>query len=30
MGANVADFGVRQDGFRLLRISGQKQKLQTH
>ena len=22
MGANVADFGVRQDGFRLLRISG--------
>ena len=22
MGANVADFGVRQDGFRLLRLSG--------
>ena len=22
MGANVADFGVRQDGFRLLRVSG--------
>ena len=28
MGANVADFGVRQDGFRLLRVSGTKSEIE--